>query len=140
MRLVEASGDAFIGVLICDDNDSVRGMLRAVIERRPSQRCVGEATDGNEAVVEAARLQPDVIFLDLAMPNRTGLDYLPELRQVAPEAGIIIFSGFSTGVVAEELLGLGADLYLTKGASADAINDAIEEAVAVKAAGSASGG
>jgi DNA-binding NarL/FixJ family response regulator len=140
MHLVEASGDDFIGVLICDDNDGVREMLRAVIELRPSSRCVGEASDGNEAVAEAARLQPDVILLDLAMPSLTGLACLPELRQVAPEAGIVVFSGFSMAILAEEVLGLGADLYLTKGADPDAINNAIEQAVAVRASESASGG
>jgi DNA-binding NarL/FixJ family response regulator len=140
MHLVEGSGDDFIGVLICDDNDGVRGMLRAVIERRPSQRCVGEAADGNEAVAEAARLKPDVVLLDLAMPNKTGLQCLPELRRVAPDASIIVFSGFSMAVVAEEALGLGADLYLTKGAAPDAISDAIEQAFALKASDSASGG
>jgi DNA-binding NarL/FixJ family response regulator len=140
MHLVEGSGGDFVGILICDDNEGVREMLRTVVELRRSFRCVGEAGDGNDAVAAAARLQPDVILLDLAMPHRTGLDSLPELRRVAPAASIIVFSGFSMAVVAEEALGLGADLYLTKGADPEAINDAIEQAVALKAAGSASGG
>ena len=92
-------------------------------------RCVGEAGDGNEAVAEAARLQPDVILLDLAMPGRTGLEALPELSRVASEARIIVFSGFSMAIAAEEAIGRGAVLYLTKGADPDAINDAIEQAV-----------
>ena len=58
-----------------------------------------------------------MILLDLAMPNRTGLECLPELRRVAPERKIIVFSGFSMASVAEEALGLGAVLYLTKGAT-----------------------
>jgi DNA-binding NarL/FixJ family response regulator len=130
MHLVEASGDGFIGVLICDDNAGIREMLRAVIGLRPSLRCVGEAGDGNEAVAEAARLQPDVILLDLAMPGRTGLEALPELSRVASEARIIVFSGFSMAIASEEAIGRGAVLYLTKGADPDAINDAIEQAVA----------
>ena len=140
MHLVEGSGDDCIGVLICDDNGGIREMLKAVLARRSALRCVGEASDGNQAVAEAARAQPDVILLDLAMPNRTGLQCLPELRRVAPEASIIVFSGFSMAVIAEEALGLGADLYLSKGAAPDAINDAIEQAVALKAADSALGG
>jgi DNA-binding NarL/FixJ family response regulator len=109
----------------------MREVLRDVIELRPSLRVVGEAADGDEAVVEATRLQPDVILLDLAMPNRTGLAALMELGQVAPSARIIVFSSFSTAAVAEEVLALGAVLYLEKGASPDAINDAIEEAAAL---------
>ena len=100
------------------------------IELRPSLRVVGEAADGNEAIVEAERLQPDVILLDLAMPRRTGLEVLLELRRVAPEAKIIVFSGFSTASVAEDALELGAVRYLTKGADPEAINDAIEEVFA----------
>ena len=71
-----------------------------------------------------------MILLDLAMPHRTGLESLAELRTVAPESRIIVFSGFSTASVAEEVMGLGAVLYLAKGADPDAINDAIEHAAA----------
>ena len=126
----EAANDGSIAVLICDDDASIRGMLRSVLELRPSLRAVGEAADGNEAVAEAARLQPNVILLDLAMPHRTGLESLSELRTVAPESRIIVFSGFSTATVAEEVMGLGAVLYLSKGADPDTINDAIEHAAA----------
>jgi DNA-binding NarL/FixJ family response regulator len=117
-------------VLICDDDPGIREMLRAVIELRPALRTLGEAGDGDEAVVEAARLQPDVILLDLAMPGRTGMESLPELRRVAPGAQIVVFSGFSMASIAEEAADLGAVLYLSKGADPDAINDAIEQAAA----------
>jgi DNA-binding NarL/FixJ family response regulator len=130
MTELKASGDRAIDVLICDDDAAIRGMLRSVLKLRPSLRAVGEASDGNEAVAEAARLQPDVILLDLAMPHRTGLDSLAELKRVAPRARVIIFSGFSMASVAEEVIGLGAVLYLSKGADPDAINDAIEQAAA----------
>jgi DNA-binding NarL/FixJ family response regulator len=124
------SGRAAVDVLICDDNQPLRALLREVIGLRPSLRVVGEARDGNEAIVKARRLQPDIIVLDLAMPRRTGLDALPELRQVAPAAKIIVFSGFSTASVADEVLALGAVRYLSKGADIDEINDAIEEVAA----------
>jgi DNA-binding NarL/FixJ family response regulator len=130
MNARKAPDDGLIDVLICDDDAAIRGMLRSVLELRPSLRAVGEASDGNEAVAEAARLQPDVILLDLAMPHRTGLESLAELRHVAPRAKVIVFSGFSMASVAEEVVGLGAVLYLSKGANPDAINDAIEQAAA----------
>jgi DNA-binding NarL/FixJ family response regulator len=121
---------AAIGVLICDDNEAMRALLRVVVELRPTLRVVGEAADGHDAIREATRLQPDVILLDLAMPRRTGLEVLPELRERAPDAKIIVFSGFSTASVAEGALDLGAIRYLSKGADPDMINDAIEEVVA----------
>jgi len=119
-----------IGVLICDDNEAMRALLRVVVELRPTLRVVGEAADGHDAIREATRLQPDVILLDLAMPRRTGLDVLPEIREKAPDAKIIVFSGFSTASVADGAIDLGAIRYLTKGADPEAINDAIEEVVA----------
>lgn len=131
------SGSAAVGVLICDDSEALRELVRAVIDLRPSLRVVGEAGDGNEAVVEATRLQPDVILLDLAMPLRTGLDALSELRLVAPAAKIIVFSGFSSASVAEDVIGLGAARYVSKGADPDTINDAIEEVAAQTAVGPA---
>jgi NarL family two-component system response regulator LiaR len=122
----KAAGIATVRILVCDDNEAMRVLLRAVIDLRPLLRVVGEAADGAEAIHEATRLQPDVILLDLAMPRRTGLQALPELRRVAPRAQIIIFSGFSTATVADEALALGAVSYLSKSADPDAINDAIE--------------
>ena len=64
------------------------------------------------------------------MPRCTGLEALSELRRVAPAAKVIIFSGFSTASVAEEVVALGAARYLAKGADPEVINDAIEEVAA----------
>ena len=89
---------------------------------------VGEAADGNEVIAEAARLQPDVILLDLAMPNLSGLDALPEVHRVAPNAQIIVFSGFASAAVADEVIALGAASYLEKGASPETIVATIAEA------------
>ena len=123
------NGDA-AGVLICDDNDAMRMLLGLVVGTSPKLEVVGEASNGNDAVVEATRLQPTVILLDLAMPVRSGLDALPELRQVAPDARVIVYSGFSGGIVAEDVLALGAAGYLEKGAHPDTIVATIEQTLA----------
>ena len=126
-----ANGDqAAAGVLICDDNDAIRELLGAVVDGSPGLRVAGEARDGNEAVVEATRLQPDVILLDLAMPKRSGLEAIPDLRRLAPQARIIVFSAFAGAAVAEQVLALGAASYLEKGASPDTIVALIEETLA----------
>jgi two-component system invasion response regulator UvrY len=123
-------GDVAAGVLICDDNDAMRVLLAEIVGSGLGLSVVGEAVDGNEAIVEAIRLQPEVILLDLAMPNRNGLEALPELRRVAPDAQIVVFSGFSSRTVAEQVLELGAASYLEKGADPDAIVAAIALALA----------
>jgi DNA-binding NarL/FixJ family response regulator len=125
-----ADGDTPAGVLVCDDNDAIRELLGTIVNNDPGLRVVGEAADGNEAIVEAIALQPDVILLDLAMPKRSGLEALPELRRVAPDARIVVLSGFTTANVAEEVIALGAASYVEKGADPAAIVAAIQQAVA----------
>jgi len=125
----DTNGDAAAGVLICDDNDAMRMLLGVLVEASPKLRVVGEAANGAEAVAQATRLQPTVILLDLAMPVRSGLDALPELRDVAPEARVIVYSGFDGGIVADEVIALGATGYLEKGAHPDTIIETIEQAL-----------
>jgi NarL family two-component system response regulator LiaR len=127
-----AANDNEIDVLICDDVAAMRMLLGAVIGLRPGLRVVGEAADGNEAISEAKRLQPDVILLDLSMPLRTGYEALPEIRDAAPGAQVIVLSGFLAATVETDVIALGAALFLEKGAHPDAINDAIESVAARK--------
>jgi two-component system NarL family response regulator len=117
-------------VLICDDNAAMRALLGVIIDTAADLRVAGEAADGNEAVLEATRLQPDVILLDLAMPNRSGLEALPDLRRVAPDAQIVVLSGFASTNVAIEIYALGARTYLQKGADPDTIIATIQSAAA----------
>lgn len=121
-----------ISVLICDDVGAMRMLLQVVVDLRPGLRVAGEASDGNEAVAEAKRLQPDVILLDLSMPVRTGFDALPEIRQVAPNAKVIVLSGFVASTTAASVLALGASRFIEKGADPDEIATAIEEVAAKK--------
>jgi YesN/AraC family two-component response regulator len=131
---VHTNGAAAAGVLICDDNEAVRALVGLIVDGALGLTVVGEATDGNEAIVEATRLQPDVIILDLAMPNLSGLEAIPALRRIAPAAQIIVFSGFASASVAAQVLALGAVSYLEKGANPDMIVATIEQAL-VEAAG-----
>ncbi len=118
------------GVLICDDNAAMRVLLAVIVDTAHRLHVAGEAADGNEAILAATRLQPDVILLDLAMPNRSGLEALPELRRVAPDAQIVVLSGFAEATVADEVLALGAHTYLQKGADPDTIVATIQSAAA----------
>ena len=126
-----------IGVLICDDVASMRLLLGVIVGERPGLHVVGEAADGEEAVAEAARLQPDVILLDLSMPRLTGLDALPELRRVAPEAKVVVLSGFAAPILADDVLALGAASYIEKGADPEAIAAMIEAVASAPPAGPA---
>ena len=118
-----------ITVLICDDDVGVREWLRAIVDNAAGMRVVGEAADGEAAIQEAIRQKPDVILLDLAMPILSGIDALPRLKEIGAAAKIIVLTGFSTATAAEEVLALGADTYLTKGANAETLIAAIRHVV-----------
>ena len=109
----------------------MRVLLRVVVELRAGLHVVGEAEDGEQAISEAERLQPDVILLDLSMPRRTGLDALPEIKRVAPEAKVIVLSGFAAAML-PDILAAGADHYIEKGVDPDTIVAAIENVAAAR--------
>jgi DNA-binding NarL/FixJ family response regulator len=123
----KAALDGSVGVLICDDVESMRVLLGVIVELRPGLRVVGEAEDGEQAIAQAERLQPGVILLDLSMPRRTGLDALPAIKRVAPDAKVIVVSGFVSSMIAADVLARGADRYIEKGADPDTIASMIEE-------------
>jgi PAS domain S-box-containing protein len=114
--------------LICDDTENIRTLIKLTFDFEPGIEVVGEAANGMRAIFEAGRLQPDVVLLDLAMPVMDGLQALPEIRRVAPDSNVIVFSGFEQEAVAGRTGTLGAAGYLQKGASPKAIIDAVREA------------
>jgi DNA-binding NarL/FixJ family response regulator len=113
----------------------MRDLLGVIVGVRPGLHVVGEAADGEQAITEAARLQPDVVLLDLSMPRLTGLDALPEIKRVAPEAKVIVLSGFAMPVLAPDVLALGAARYIEKGVHPDTIAAMIEEVATARPAG-----
>jgi DNA-binding NarL/FixJ family response regulator len=106
----------------------MRRLLRLILALNPDLEVVGEARNGNEAVLQAAALQPDVILLDLSMPVRSGLDALPEIRIVAPTSAVIAFTGLAEEVVGHAVREAGATSFLQKGATPEEIVAAIANA------------
>lgn len=117
-----------VRVLVCDDDALIRELLSAIVTAQPAFVLAGVAADGDAAVAQAAGLQPDVILLDLAMPGRTGLEALPALRQVAPNARIVVLSGFLARTMQTRVLELGAFSYVEKGNGPETIASAIHAA------------
>lgn len=79
-------------VLLVDDNSVVRSLVRQIFELEPDFEISGEAENGRDALEQARTLEPDLIILDLSMPVMTGLDAAPLLRQLLPDARIILFT------------------------------------------------
>jgi signal transduction histidine kinase len=103
-----------IRVLIADDTDDIRLLLRSALERDGRFVVVAEATDGVESIREAARHHPDAIILDLAMPLMDGLEAIPAIRRRSPKSRIVVLSVFPAERMASQVLEAGADAYLEK--------------------------
>ena len=116
-----------ITVVVCDDVPELRRLLRECLEAGGEMKVVGEAADGRETLEVVERLQPDVVVLDLSMPQLDGLEAIPLIHQVAPAAEIVVFSGFEEGKVADVALRLKASRYVRKGAPLDELRSAVKD-------------
>src|SRR5919199_5704065 len=105
-----------IRVLIADDHVLFRDGLRALLATAPDTELVGEATTGDEAIALAARLQPDVILMDIQMPGTNGIEATRRIVQMSPHIGILVVTMFADDQSVFAAMRAGARGYLLKGA------------------------
>ena len=103
-----------IRVLLADDHKLIRGGLRLLVEQQPDLTVVGEANDGREAVSIAKSLKPDVVVMDIGMPNLNGIEAALQITQGHPEISVIILSMHSDESYVLRALKSGAKSYLLK--------------------------
>jgi NarL family two-component system response regulator LiaR len=103
-----------IRVLIADDHAIVRKGIRALLATEPDIEVIGEAQDGRVAISEAARLRPDVILMDLVMPEVNGITAIRHIVAHQPEAGILVLTSFATDDKIIPAVKAGALGYLLK--------------------------
>jgi DNA-binding NarL/FixJ family response regulator len=115
-----------IRILIAEDHELVRRGLVQLIGIAPDLSVVGEASDGRSAVAMALNLQPDVILMDLGMPEITGLEATRQLKKKAPGIRILILSGYDADVYVDEAFDAGADGYILKTAHLDELVTAVK--------------
>ena len=118
-----------IRILLADDHNIMRRGLRLLLERQPGFEVVGEAADGRQAVERAEATKPDVVVLDIAMPNMSGIEAAQRISASLPQTAIVILSMHSDEGYVLRALKAGAKGYVLKDS---AENDLIE---AIKAVG-----
>lgn len=114
-----------IRILICDDHAVVREGLRALISTEPDMTIVGEAADGENAVVAFRELRPDVTLLDMVMPRMDGIEALKAILAEFPSARILILTSFSEDEMVFPAIKSGALGYLLKDSSPEELIRAI---------------
>jgi len=112
-------------VLIVDDHEVVREGLRALLNRRDNLRVVGEAATVAQAIEEATKHQPDVIIMDVRLPDGSGIEACREIRQVRPETKVIMLTSYADEDAVFASILAGAAGYLLKQTRGNALADAI---------------
>ena len=113
-------------ILIADDHEIVRQGLRAVVESHAGWELCGEASDGWDAVRKAAELNPDIIALDIGMPNLNGLDAAREILRANPKAKILFLTVYDTEQAVKTAVAVGAKGLILKSDAARELVTAVE--------------
>jgi DNA-binding NarL/FixJ family response regulator len=113
-------------ILIADDHEVVRKGVRALLERCPEWEVGGEAATGRAAISDARKLKPDIILLDVSMPDLNGLEALPEILKVQPDAKVAMLTVHESAEVVGQAMSAGASGMVSKSDAAHDLIRAVE--------------
>ena len=113
-------------ILIADDHDVMREGTRAVIERQPGWELCGIACTGREAVALALQLQPDIVIMDMTMPDLNGLDAAVQIKRRLPRTEILMFTGHETDELIRDAFKAGVKSFIFKSEAHTFLIDAIQ--------------
>ena len=117
-----------IKVLLADDQELIRQSLSFVMSRQEDIEMVGTAANGREALELVEEKQPDVVLLDIRMPEMDGVECTRRIKQEFPGIKVIILTTFDDDDYVFDALRYGASGYLLKGVSVDGLTNAVREA------------
>lgn len=103
-----------IKILLCDDNDNFRQLLMQYINSMPGVEIVGEAIDGVDVIEKTEKLDPDLVLMDLSMPNQSGLDATKTIKEKWPDKSVIILTLYEDSVYKELADEFKADGFIAK--------------------------
>jgi len=103
-----------VRILIADDHEIVREGLRAMIQKQPGWEVCGDVSTGREVVAQAPELNPDIIVMDIGMPELNGLDATRQIKRALPNTEVLIFTANETEDIVRNVFKAGAKAYLLK--------------------------
>ncbi|HXE74769.1 MAG TPA: response regulator transcription factor [Candidatus Xenobia bacterium] len=101
-------------ILLADDHDVVRRGLRALLETRPEWEICGEASTGREAVQKAREMAPDIVVMDVSMPELNGLEATRQILKLSPRSTVLVLTVHESEALVREMLEAGARGYMLK--------------------------
>lgn len=123
-----------MSVVLVDDVDGIRSLMGSILEKTGRYEVVGEAGSGEEGIRVAADEQPELVLLDLSMPEMDGLEALPRIQEESSDTEVVIYSGFEKDRMAETALERGAAGYIEKGGDPEDIIEQLEDALSERTA------
>jgi PAS domain S-box-containing protein len=123
-------------VLLIDDAPDLRALVRIALERSGEFRIAGEGGSGREAIELAAEYRPDLVMLDVSMPDMDGLEALPEVARASPHSRVVVFSGFDAAGLEQRARDLGAVDFIEKSLAINEIPNRLRAAAGRGAAAS----
>lgn len=118
-----------VTILLVDDHRMMREGLRLVLDQESEFKVAGEAANGRDAVVLAEQLKPDIVIMDIGMPDLNGIDATREIRRISPTSRIVALSTYSDKRYVLGMLEAGASGYVLKNAAAEELVHAIQQIV-----------
>ena len=113
-------------ILLVDDHALVRSGIKSMLDKQFGMRVVAEASTGREAINNVKQHKPDVVIMDISMPDMNGIDATIEIKKLYPNTEIIVLTGHKERHLIDEILKAGASGYLLKDALYDDLEHAIE--------------
>ncbi len=124
-----SNAERVVRVLVVDDHTVVRKGLRAMLGGDPGLEVVGEASGGEEAVSKAAELEPDVVLMDIQMPDISGIESTRRIKEAKPATCVIMITVYESEIYVVEALRAGAAGYLLKDSSPELLCHAVKAVV-----------
>lgn len=125
---IVSEAEAVIRIVVVDDHDLLREGVSSVLAGFADLDVVGEARNGETAIAEVAKLQPDVVVIDLVMPGIGGVEAIRRLRADHPNLGIVALSSFADAARVREVIDAGATGYLIKSVDGGSLGQAVRDA------------